>query len=316
MTQVLRLAVYTSDAAVASLITHRFPLLDTRIEDSPAGFIQAAREADIVYLARKYERSMVLGNSCLKWLHLGGTGIDRLLPLRDLAPHVVLTHTPGLNPAMMADFTLCAMLMLVWDFPRLMKNQLARRWERWQVDRMTAKTVVVVGLGNIGRAVAARSRALGMRVLGVKRSPHPVPDVDRVVGQEDLLEFLGQADFVVLAVPLTSRTRGLIGPSEIRAMKKTAFLINVSRGAVVQEPALVEALREGRIAGAALDVFDSEPLPVDNELWCLPNVILSPHISGMSKDYQQRADDLFCTNLERYLSQRPLLHLIDRSIEY
>jgi phosphoglycerate dehydrogenase-like enzyme len=259
---------------------------------------------------------MVLGSQHLKWLHLGGTGIDRLRPLKDFGTEVVITHTPGINAEMMADYVCCVILMLVWDFPRLIRNQVGHRWERWMVDRVGGKTLALIGLGNIGQVVARRAKGMGMRVIGIKRSPAPVPAVERVEGPDRLYQILGEAHFVVMAVPLTGETCGMIGSKELQAMKETAYLINVCRGAVVQEQALVAALKEGGIAGAALDVFENEPLPASCELWDLENVIISPHISSRSPDYRARAAEVFCANLERYLMHQPLLHAIDRSREY
>ncbi len=312
-----KLAIYTDDSEAYAFILRRFPQVEARIEDTPEGFMEATREAEIICVARKYERSMVLDLLHLKWLHLGGTGIDRLRPLSDFDPEIIITHTPGLNAEMMANYVICVLLMLVWNFPRLIRNQSQRRWEeRWATDRLEGKTLALVGLGNIGRAVARKATAMGLRVIGVKRSPDPVPCVERVAGPDQLHEILGEADFVALAVPLTGETYRMIGSRELHAMKETAYLINVCRGAVVQERALIAALQEKRIAGAALDVFENEPLPPDNELWDLENVIISPHISSWSKDYRARAAEVFCTNLERYLSHQPLLNVIDRSREY
>jgi len=312
------LAIYTDDvgAQAFAFIPSRFPQVEVRITQTAKGLVEAAQEAEIVCMARRYTRSMVLGARHLKWLHLGGTGIDRLLPLSDFDPEIIITHTPGLNAELIADYVICVILMLVWDFPRLIQNQLERRWERWSVERLEDKTLALIGLGNIGRAVALRATAMGMRVIGVKRSPSSVPGVGRVVGPNQVHEILCEADFVVLAVPLTGETRGMIGAKEFHAMKETAYLINVGRGAVVREQALIVALKEGDLAGAALDVFENEPLPPDSELWRLENAIISPHISASSKDYRARVARVFCLNLERYLSHQPLLDIIDRSREY
>lgn len=312
-----KLAIYTDNVEAHAFISSRFPQVEVRIEDTAEGFVEAARDSEIIFIARKYARSMVLGAHYLKWLHLGGTGIDRLRPLSDFNPEIIITNTPGLNAEMIADYVICVILMLIWDFPRLIRNQSKRRWEkRWAVEKLGGKTLALIGLGNIGRAVARKATAMGLRVIGVKRSPGPVPAVERVTGPDQLHEIMGEADFVVLAVPLTGNTWRMIGPREFRAMKETAYLINVCRGAVVQEQALIVALQEGRIAGAALDVFENEPLPPDSELWGLENVIISPHISSWSEDYRTRSAEVFCINLERYLSHQPLLNVIDRSREY
>jgi phosphoglycerate dehydrogenase-like enzyme len=318
MLERLKLAIYAEKAGMDAYeaIASRFSRVDTRIETTAEEFTKAARDADIICMARKYSRSMVLEARRLKWLHVGGTGIDRLRPLSDLDPELMITNTPGLNAEMIADYVICVILMLTWDFPRLVRNQLERLWERWPVDTVQGKVLALIGVGNIGRAVISRATVLGMRVMGVKRSPEPVPGLEQVVGLDQLHQILRLADFVVLAVPLTSETWGMIGPRELEAMKKSAYLINVCRGNVVQERALITALQRGHIAGAALDVFENEPLPADSELWGFKNVIISPHISSWSKDYRMRAAEIFWVNLERYLSGNPLLHIIDRSREY
>ncbi len=317
MPQRPRLVIYADKADVGTYaaVASRFPV-EFRIETEATAFAEAAREADWICMARKYERSTVLGARRCRWLHVGGTGIDRLYPLEELDPTLVISNTPGLNPEMMADYVLCVMLMLAWDFPRIVRNQTERRWERWGVQRVQGQTLALIGLGDIGRPVAHRAAAHGMRVIGVKRTPEPVPEVERVFGPDELHLVLGQADFVVLAIPLTLETRGLLGAREFAAMKPTGFLINVSRGPVVQESQLIQALKEHRIAGAALDVFDQEPLPQNSELWSLKNVIVTPHISATSMDYRARSAEIFGANLERYLSGRPLLHVIDRTKGY
>lgn len=318
MEERLRLVIYAEDVVVDAYqtISSRFSQVDTRIETTAEEFAMAARDADIICTARKYSRSMVLGARRLKWLHVGGTGIDRLRPLSDLDPELIITNTPGLNAEMIADYVICVILMLTWDFPQLVRNQLERLWERWPVDRVQGKVLALIGVGNIGRSVASRASALGIRVIGVKRSPEPVPGLEQVVGLDQLQQILRVADFVVLAVPLTSKTWGMIGPRELQVMKESAYLINVCRGKVVQERALVAALHAGHIAGAALDVFENEPLAADSELWGLKNVIISPHVSSWSRDYRMRAAEIFCVNLEKYLSGQPLLYVIDRSREY
>ena len=312
----IRLAVYTDDVEAFSRLAPQYPQVEFRVEDTSEGFMEAARDAEIVYMARRYTREMVFCARQAKWLHVRSAGIDRLLPLTDFDPAMVITHTPGISAGVMADYVICAMLMLTWDIPRILQNQRERRWERWPLERVEGKTVAIIGLGNVGRALVGRARAMGMRVVGVRRSPASEPGVDRVVGPGQLIEVLGEADYVVLAVALTRETRGMIGPSELAAMKRTAYLINVSRGAVVREQALIEALNKGDIAGAALDVMEQEPLPAESPLWGLKNVILSPHISGWSKDHGERSRQVFLANLERYLTGQPLLHVVDRSQEY
>ena len=318
MTARLKLLIYAEEADIApyTAVSERYPQIETCIEKSADGFLRAIQSTDIVCMARKYDRHWLSDARRLQWLHVGGTGIDRLYPLDELKPDLVISNTPGLNAEMMADYVIGTLLMLTWNFPRLWRNQMAAKWERWSVERVEGKMLVLVGVGSIGCAIARRARTLGLLVTGVTRSASPVPEVERVFGPDQLHQVLGKADYVVLAVPLTSETRGLIGPQELDAMKKSAHLINVSRGSVVQEQALITALKEERIAGAALDVFASEPVPPESEFWKLENVILTPHLSSWSKDYRIRSAEIFGINLERYLSGQPLLHVIDRAKGY
>ncbi len=313
-----RLVIFAeeADAPAYAAVASRFSQVDTRIETAIEGFIQAVRDADITCMARKFDKRWLSDATRLKWLHVGGTGVDRLLPLGDLRPDLVISNTPGLNAEMMADYVLCTLLMLTWDFPRLWRNQIAHKWERWGVERVEGKTVVLVGIGNIGQAIARRTRSLGMHVIGVRHAQRPSPGMDRVVGIAQLPSVLGEADYVVLALPLTPETRGLMGRRELEAMKSSAYLINVSRGSIVQEQTLIAALKAGNLAGAALDVFETEPLPAESELWQLPNVILTPHLSSWSKDYRIRSAEIFGLNLDRYLSGQPLAHVIDREKGY
>jgi phosphoglycerate dehydrogenase-like enzyme len=312
------LVIYThpdSSQPFAS-IPAQFPNVNIYIEETSEGFEQTAAEVDIICMARKYQRSTVLQARNLKWLHVGGTGIDRLLPLEELNPELIITNTPALNAEMMADYVACVLLMLTWDFPRLFRNQLQRSWERWGAERVDGKTAALVGLGGIGQPIIKRLQTLGMRIVGVRRTAEPVPGVERVFAPDQLHVVLAEADYLILAVPLTPETEGMIGPDELQIMKRGAFLINVSRGKIVQEQALITSLKAGQIAGAALDVFEQEPLPPESQLWGLENLILTPHISSWSSDYLELAARVFVENLERYLADQPLLYVVDRQRGY
>ena len=180
-----------------------------------------------------------------------------------------------------------------------------------QAEELIGKTLAVIGLGRIGKGVARRARAMGMRVIGTSRLGAPVADADAVFPAEHLHAVLEQADFVALTVPLTPATVHVIDQKALEAMRPTAYLINVSRGRVVDEKALVEALRSGRIAGAALDVFEEEPLPADSPLWGFENVILTPHVGGDLKGFTDRSARLFCENIGRYLDGEALINQVD-----
>jgi phosphoglycerate dehydrogenase-like enzyme len=312
----MTILIYTDTIQAHATIPERFPQVAVHVTDRADEFEAAVPDAEVIFIARKYAREQLAGYRRLRWLHLGGTGINPLLPLSEWPPEILLTHTPGLNAPMIADYVQAIIAMLAWNFPRFYENQRKHLWQKWGVERLEGKTVALVGLGNIGRAVVPRARAAGMRVVAIKRSPTPMEGVERVVAPEQLHAVLSQADFVVLALPLTQETRGLMDEAALRAMRQSAFLINVSRGAIVDETALIAALQQGQIAGAALDVFEQEPLPPESPLWDAPNVILTPHVSSWSEDYRARAAEVFCQNLERYLNGQPLLNPIVRSREY
>lgn len=205
------------------------------------------------------------------------------------------------------------------------RNQMERKWERYeswvsteQVEELSSKTVGIVGLGRIGTEIAEKARCLGMRVIATKRDPsRPAStSVDRLIHPTSLNQLLAESDFVVLSLPLTKETQGMIGEAHLRSMKRTGYLINVSRGRIVQEDKLIEALRDGWIAGAGLDTFENEPLPKDSELWSFKNVIITPHVAGLTPHYLERLTDIFCENLNRFLSKQPLINVVDKTLGY
>lgn len=311
-----RVLVYTDNVEAHAAIRARFPRVALTLTDSEKTYADRAQEAEIVFVARKYDPQPLKKAHNLRWLHLGGTGINPLLPLNQWPADLLLTHTPGLNAAMIADYVQSAFSILVWNVPNLLENQRARRWEKWGVERLEGKTVLLLGLGAIGQEIVRRARAARMRIIAVRRNPVPQKGIARVNGPDSLHELLPEADFVVLALPLTPETRHLIGQRELSLMRQDAYLVNVSRGPIVDQSALVRVLTSRQIAGAMLDVFEKEPLSAHSPLWQLPNVIVTPHIASWSADYRRRAAELFCDNLSRYLSGQPLLHQVDRDRGY
>ncbi|MFH1675373.1 MAG: D-2-hydroxyacid dehydrogenase [Pseudomonadota bacterium] len=232
---------------------------------------------------------------------------------------VRVANASGLHGAAMGEVVLEMMLMFVKDAPACMRMKQGREWRRYRPGLLRDRTVGVLGLGAVGKEIARLCKAFGMKVIGIRRSggaASPIPDVDRVYPRERLPELLAESDFLVLALPLTKETEGMIGEKELRGMKPTAFLINVARGAIVDEGALIRALEEKWIAGAGLDVFTREPLPPESPFYTMPNVLFSPHISGDIPDYELRAVDVFCENLRRYLAGEPFLHEVDREKGY
>jgi len=305
------LLVYHRGAAeYARLLQERLPKVDLLATDAEDAFFAHIGDAEIL-LAWRFPIEALAKARRLRWLQLTSAGVEHLLPARDLLSRVLVTNASGIHAEPMADYTFGVMVMLHWGFPRLFRNQQARRWESQSTAPLAGGVLGVVGLGAIGGEIARRAPAFGLDVIGVKRHPTPVTGVRRVVGPDRLHEVLPGCDFVVLVVPQTAETRELIGERELRAMKPTSFLINLARGSVVDEAALLRALRERWIAGAALDVFTREPLPPEHPFWGMENVILTPHISGEPDEYARRVVDVFAENYRRWTAGDPLRNTVD-----
>lgn len=289
-------------------------------DDPEAAALRALlQEAEIVFCGYEVRRSAdLIGRAPnLRWLHTVAAGVEDLLQAGLGKGSYVFTNGSGPHAISMGEFVLLQMLMLAKAAPRFLRNQIAGKWERVYGIELYGTTVGIVGLGDIGMAVAERAKPFGCRVLATRRSVQAkqvnVGPVDELLPPSELPYLLQESDFVVLAVPLTKETYHLLNAAMLRRMKPTAYLINVARGAVVDEAALIEALRSGSIAGAALDVFEQEPLPPESPLWGMENVIITPHISPnpYSEPFQRRQVDLFKENLRRYLAGEPLLNVVD-----
>lgn len=254
-----------------------------------------------------------------QWIQATSAGIGELLVRTGLIDSsIVFTTAAGVHASALAEFSVMAMLVFVKDLARLKSEQAAHHWERYCARELRGMTLGVIGLGSVGREVARMGHALGMRVIGTKRTVPGggVPHVERVLPPDGTHEVIREADVLVVIVPQTAGTRRLLGEPELRSMKPGAILINISRGVVVDEPALIAALRDGHLGGAALDVFAKEPLPKDSPLWDLPNVIVSPHSASTVPGENERLTELFCENLRRYLDDEPLINRFDRERLY
>lgn len=257
----------------------------------------------------------------VRWIQATSTGIGQTLVRSGLidAP-IVFTTARGVHARPLADFALMAMLWFAKDGFRMVREQSAHRWQRYCGRTLQGATVAVVGLGTIGCEVARCCRFMGMRVLGTRRNAEPPAGLhgvlDRLVPTSALAAILSEADFAVLAVPHTPDTEALIGARELASMKRGAVLINLARGAVVDEPAMIAALQSGQLGGAALDVFAKEPPDPTNPLWDLPNVLMSPHSASTVDSENAALMDLFCQNLRRYRAGEPLLNVFDRERLY
>lgn len=261
----------------------------------------------------------------LRWLQCAGAGVDDLQPTGILDSSVLVTTAVGISATIIGEYVIGSMLMFNRTWPEMVRLQdkhvwpRSASWYRLGGRELVDQTLGIVGLGSIGRRIAQLGRAFGMRVLATHRSVHEGeqdPDVDQLYPLPQLQNMLRQSDYVVVAVPLTQETKKLIGENELRAMQSHTYLVNVARGRVLDEKALIRALREGWIGGVGLDVTEEEPLPPDSPLYSLPNVILTPHISGVSVHYDKRLAALFADNLHRFRAGEPLRNLYEPSRGY
>ncbi len=275
-------------------------------------------QADVIYALKLPDR-LLERSPRLKWLQTISTGVDRIMIPELCRSDVTVTNMSGIHELTIAEFVLMLMLMFVKQAPRSFYQQIEGRWKWFPVDILAGKTIGIVGLGRIGREVARVSQFFDLKVIATRRSAgigEVEENVDLLLPLAQLHELLSVSDFVVLALPLTDESRGLIGQDELAVMKPSARLINVARGAIIDEPALIRALQEGRIAGAGLDVYLEEPLPPDSPLRRMQNVIFSPHVSGDIAAYDVGAARLFAENLGRFLAGEPLLNIVDKSLGY
>jgi phosphoglycerate dehydrogenase-like enzyme len=285
--------------------------------------LQAAPEADIIFNGdfspRNPLRQVFLQAARTRWVHTISTGVDTQLWPEIIASPVPMTNARGVFRRPLGEWAVAAMLYFCYDLRRDIRQQEAGVWERFESRELAGQTVGIVGYGEIGRAAAERARPFGMRIVALRRNPHLSendPLVDAAYPPELLREMLAVCDFVVAAAPLTPSTRGMIGTAEIAAMKPTAVIINVGRGAVIDEPALVAALQTGTIAGAALDVFATEPLPAGHAFYSLKNVLLSPHCADWTPGWLDRSVQLFLDNFDRLRKGEPLENIVDKHAGY
>lgn len=280
-------------------------------------------DAEVLFAVRFSPEDLKVARQ-LKWLHLSSAGATHVLFPEMVESDVVVTNSRGLYGIPIAEHILGMMIMLARKLHEAYRFQLQGKWPRKEMferypsfSELYEQTAGVIGLGDIGMAVAERAKALGMRVLATKRRVGSPPAcVDELLGPQGLPHLLQTSDFVIIAAPLTPETQGLIGERELRMMKPTAYIFNVGRGAIIQETVLIRALKEGWIAGAGLDVTEVEPLPLDSELLRLPNVLLTPHYSGLRSNYWRHAVAIFKPNLAKFLRGEPLDKVVDKRSGY
>ncbi len=279
-------------------------------------FLTRLQEADVLcsYWVPENWRTLT---KRLRWLQCSAAGVDSLLPtgILDAESGITVTTAVGINTIPIGEYVLGSMLMFNRTWSEMVRLQDRHIWPRsvhWYKlggRELAGQTLGIIGLGSIGRRVAQLGRAFGMHVVATRRTVHAGehdPDVDALYEMAQLHEMLGKSDYVIISVPLTQETDHLIGEAELRAMRPNTYLVNVARGRVLDEQVLIRALKEGWIAGAGLDVTEEEPLPANSPLYTMPNVILTPHISGISVNYDTRLTELFADNLRRFRNGQEL----------
>jgi phosphoglycerate dehydrogenase-like enzyme len=284
-------------------------------------FQRAAGEANVLF---NWSGSGALLNEVfalcpnLKWVHTRSAGLEDQLFAELVESHVPLTNGSGVFSPPLGEFVLAAVLYFAKDFRRLIRNQTAGVWEQFDVTEISGQTAGIVGYGDIGRAVAARLHPMGMKLLALRRTAPTAHDplIDQYYRPEELHQMLTLCDYVIVTAPLTPQTRGMLSTREFAAMKSTAVVINVGRGAVIDEAAVIDALSAKRILGAGLDVFATEPLPAGHPFFQLDNVLLSPHSADHTSDWLDRAMQFFLTQFDRFAKGEPLTNVVDKKSGY
>ena len=291
--------------------------------DSSQDFAAGSANAEIILnwsASMTLLRDVFLMTPGVRWIHSRSAGLEQTLFPELVQSDVVLTNGSGVFSPSLGEFVVAAMLYFAKDFRRMIRNQAAGVWEQFDMTMLSGQTLGIVGYGSIGRAVAVRARAFEMNVIGLRfrlsQQSQKDPLIDQSYGPEQLREMLSRSDYAVIALPLTQQTRGLIADGEFAVMKKNAVVINVGRGPTVDERALIKALSENRLRGAALDVFEQEPLPQGHVFYSFENVLLSPHCADHTPDWLDNAMRLFLAQLERFRQGVGLLNVVDKTRGY
>jgi D-2-hydroxyacid dehydrogenase (NADP+) len=277
--------------------------------------LEMAADAEVLF--GRFSREIFLAAERLKWVQASSAGVDRYLFSEFVDSPVILTNSSGVHRMPISEMIIGMMLAFAKRLHKFIRFQLEARWERLAPDELAGRTVGILGLGNVGMETAWKAKCFGMKVLALKKRPMRRPSyIDEILGPADLDHLLRESDYLVVTVPLTEETYHMIGEDELKRMKPTAYVVNIGRGPVIDNKALLKALKEKWIAGAGLDVFEEEPLPEDSEFWGLENAVITPHVSGSTPHYDDRTVRIFCENLERYLEGKPLVNVVDKKAGY
>jgi phosphoglycerate dehydrogenase-like enzyme len=298
------------------------PDMNVVVSDDVDKLIQAAPDADAILFA--HGKADLLTKILpvakrVRWIHCLWTGVEGILSSEVLQNPAVLTNGRGVFRWPLADWVMSVMLLFAFDLRRVIRQQEQGIWKPFIGSTLAGKTLGIVGYGSIGRAAAERARSFGMKIAALRRRPDLFskdPFVDQSFSPGQLKELIAASDYVLVATPLTPETRGMIGEAELSVMKPTAVIINVGRGPAIHEGALIRVLESGKIRGAALDVFNTEPLPADHPFWRMQNVLLSPHTADRVEGFLEPAFECFLENLKRFREGTPLVNVVDKQAGY
>jgi len=320
---VIQILVLSDPAARSLRLLEKLPEpVDLVVGNDPEFVVAHAPNADVIVVGNSEADLLRMAFPLaerVRWVHSLLAGVEKVLFPALVESPTPLTNGRGVFSRALAEFAIAAILFFAKDLRRLVRSQEAGKWDQFDIELVRGQVLGVVGFGDIGRETARLARALGMRIVAVRRRPALAggdPLVERVYSPADLREMLAISDYVVVSAPLTPDTRGMISEAELEAMKRDAAIINIGRGPLVVEPALIAALHANRIRGAALDVFDEEPLPEGHPFYGFENVLLSPHSADHTRDWVDEAMKVFLENFERFRTGQPLLNIVDKRAGY
>lgn len=315
--------VWSAPAWLGERMAQDFPQLEVLHLPDGNHLGQEVADTDVL-IAWTLDPEQLAQATRLKWIHVPAAGVNQFMRPDLTNSNIVITNSSDVHAPLVAEHALSCMLALAKRIPQCLRCQSDKKWDQqklWDVHprprEVSGATVLVIGMGSIGREFTLRAKALGMRVLAIRQNPKRGADgADAIYGPEQLEDLLPQADFVLLCAPLTPATIGLMNRGRLAKMKRSAYLINVGRGELIEDSALIEALQNHRIGGAALDVFNQEPLPSESPFWPLDNLLITPHLAAAIETIWERHYDLIFENMTRFFDGRPLLNQVDKQLGY
>jgi phosphoglycerate dehydrogenase-like enzyme len=313
--QVKVIYVYGLAGEAVQKFESAFPQKKIRALNDKADLEASIGDIEVIFVFRP-PRGVWSGARRLRLIQTIGAGVDSVIPAPDLPPSVRITNARGVHSEQMSEYAILMMLAFARQLPQVLANQRARHWQSFLPGSLAGKTCSILGMGTIGQAVAERAKQFDMRVIGIQRQPKPSRCADEILPPEQTQRALQLADYLIVILPKTPQTTNLLNPKILADLKSDAVLINMSRGGIVDEAEVANMLSSGRLRGAALDVFEEEPLPKSSDLWMTPNLIVTPHVAGLVSGYLDRVLEIFIDNVRRLEDGKPLRNEVDRELGY